>query len=422
MKVSVIIPVYNVEEYLSECLDTVFSQTLQDIEIICINDGSTDSSLKILKNYEKKFNNVVLIDIKNQGVGHARNLGLKLAKGKMCTFMDPDDMYPASDVLESMYKNIITHNVLICGGSTIMIKNGELLHEFTGSNVKYCFSEDKIMNYSEYQWSYGFWRFMYVREFLLENNIYFPLYSRYQDPPFFVNAMVTAKSFYAMKKATYVYRAGTKNIIYTFEKTRDCLLGMKDVLKLSSIYKLGELHRETLKHINTWLCKPIFNYLLSNDINIYQLLNLVRKEVNIDLLEEKEQPYVFEVERKIHQYKEREIKEKDFLETVNQYDKVIIYGAGYVGLKVGEYLKKYKEISKLYFAVTHNNNNDNDFLGIELKEITQFTESDKEKALVLIATMEKLHDEISNILLNLKFQNISKINYSEFEMFSKSFV
>lgn len=104
-KVSVIIPVYNVEKYLRECLDSVVNQTLKDIEIICINDGSPDNSLAILEEYAKKDSRIRIINKKNQGQSIARNIGINLAKGEYVVFIDPDD-YFRLDALEKMYAKI----------------------------------------------------------------------------------------------------------------------------------------------------------------------------------------------------------------------------------------------------------------------------------------------------------------------------
>ena len=90
-KVSVIIPVYNVEKYLRECLDSVVNQTLKDIQIILIDDGSTDSSLGICKEYAQKDNRIKIIEQKNQGAGAARNRGMSEAKGDYLYFLDSDD-------------------------------------------------------------------------------------------------------------------------------------------------------------------------------------------------------------------------------------------------------------------------------------------------------------------------------------------
>lgn len=101
-KVSVIIPVYNVEKYLRECLDSVINQTLSDIEIICVNDGSTDNSLAILEEYAQKDTRIKIISKRNEGAGKARQAAIKKASGEYLAFLDGDDYYK-SDFVEKMY-------------------------------------------------------------------------------------------------------------------------------------------------------------------------------------------------------------------------------------------------------------------------------------------------------------------------------
>ena len=91
VKVSIIVPVYNVEKYLSTCLDSLINQTLTDIEIICVNDGSTDSSLAILKDFANKDSRIKILDKQNEGVSVARNLGIEVATGQYLMFVDSDD-------------------------------------------------------------------------------------------------------------------------------------------------------------------------------------------------------------------------------------------------------------------------------------------------------------------------------------------
>ncbi len=102
VKVSVVIPVFNVENYLNECLDSIVNQTLKDIEIICVNDGSTDSSLDILNNYAKKDNRIKIISQKNQGQAVARNNGMEYINGEYFCFMDADDILDLN-TLETCY-------------------------------------------------------------------------------------------------------------------------------------------------------------------------------------------------------------------------------------------------------------------------------------------------------------------------------
>ena len=103
VKVSVILPVYNVERYLEQCLDSIVGQTLKDIEIICVDDGSTDNSLNILKNYQKKDSRIRLIEQKNAGAGAARNVGMRTACGQCLSFLDSDDFFEP-DMLEKAYE------------------------------------------------------------------------------------------------------------------------------------------------------------------------------------------------------------------------------------------------------------------------------------------------------------------------------
>ena len=108
-KVSVIIPVYNVEEYLRECLDSVINQTLKEIEIICVDDGSTDNSLEILKEYAKKDNRISVLTQENLHAGVARNAGLAVAQGEYLSFLDSDDFFELI-MLEETYKVAKTEN------------------------------------------------------------------------------------------------------------------------------------------------------------------------------------------------------------------------------------------------------------------------------------------------------------------------
>jgi len=101
-KVSIIIPTYNVEQYLRQCMDSVTGQTLQDIEIICINDGSTDGSLAILREYAERDSRIVMVDKENEGYGIGMNIGLDRAMGEYVGIVEPDDFVP-EEMFEELY-------------------------------------------------------------------------------------------------------------------------------------------------------------------------------------------------------------------------------------------------------------------------------------------------------------------------------
>lgn len=249
-KISVIVPVYNTEMYLKECLESIVTQTLDDIEIICINDGSTDSSLDIVKEYAGKDGRIVVIDKQNEGVAIARNLGIDRATGEYVCFMDSDDYYPSNDILEELYNKAKGNNVLIAGGEFSAFDDKtrpyELKQNFENIDDGYLFVKDEIIEYKDYQFDYGFHRFIYDRNFLVNNNIYFPIYVRFEDPVFLVKAMYYAEKFYAVKKFTYAYRGLDKDISTKDSVIKDTFLGISDNLDFAQKYNLSKLENYTL--------------------------------------------------------------------------------------------------------------------------------------------------------------------------------
>ena len=270
-KVSVIIPVYNVEKYLRECLDSVINQTLKDIEIICVNDGSLDNCVEILNEYAIKDNRIIIINRENKGVAISRNEGIEKARGEFVCFIDPDDFYPTNDILETLYNSAIENNVLISGGEFSYFTSNDktILQDRNNKTMSgYYFESDGIIEYKDYQFDYGYYRFIYNRDFLINNKIFYPNYKRFQDPPFFVHAMIQAKEFYALHKITYGYRVGHQTINWTNEKIHDLLNGITDNMRYAQNHNLEKLNEYSLirlqqhyKAISTKLDKKSRNYI-----------------------------------------------------------------------------------------------------------------------------------------------------------------
>jgi len=287
--VSVIIPVYNAVPYIHECMESVLSQTLRDIEIICIDDGSTDGSLDILKKYEVVDNRVRILCQKNSGAGSARNLGINNATGDFIAFIDADDLYPEADIIEELYSKAVQKNVNICGGSLSDLRNGEIKTLFNGTLAKQTFQEEGFVSFKEYQFDYGYFRFIYKRIFLLKNNLVFPDYRRFQDPPFFVKAMLCSEMFYAIPKITYCYRYDHKEINWDYRNVNDCLNGMIDILKLSIEHQLPFLHKIVVDQLNKY-SGTYFKYIFLENLELLTLLLEANKLIDIEMLKEAKHP------------------------------------------------------------------------------------------------------------------------------------
>ena len=289
VKVSVIMPVYNAEEHLAECLDSVLGQSLKEIEVICVDDGSKDSSAQILAEYSEKDARVIAASQDNLGAGPARNHGMSLASGKYIVFMDSDDLYPAEYVLEKLVNAAETNNVRVCGGTRVVLKtDGEsiLSADPIGQLMKK-YPEGGIVKYSELQYAFYYQCFMFERKLLVDNDITFPNYRRFQDPPLFVRAMVEAGEFYFIAEPSYVYREGSfQKIEWTEVKSVDMLKGVTDVLNLSKQYHLERMHQTMLSKLEKTYEDIMLSQIKKNNVKVYCLLVYANGIADFDLWDE----------------------------------------------------------------------------------------------------------------------------------------
>lgn len=175
VKVSIIVPVYNVEKYIDRCINSLINQTLKDIEIIMVNDGSPDNSVDIIKKYQKKDNRIKLYEKENGGQGSARNLGLKYAKGEYIAFLDSDD-YVCDNMYETLYNKGIEDEL------DIVICNYYL--KYNDKEVVNKISSDKYLNISPSKYitlSPSPWNKIIKREYLEKCKFRFPEGIIYED-------------------------------------------------------------------------------------------------------------------------------------------------------------------------------------------------------------------------------------------------
>lgn len=199
--VSIIIPVYNTEKYLRQCLDSVVNQTLKDIEIICVNDGSTDNSLNILKEYKEKDNRIKVFNIENHGVSYARNLGLNNVSGEYVVFIDSDD-YVNDVFIEELYNNELeTFSDLVFSGRILKNKDDKIISKWIPKKE---ISYNPINDYDDFTQWHTVVEKLFKYDIIKQNRLYFDETLCYgEDSLFLTQYLSYCYKITAVKKAMY---------------------------------------------------------------------------------------------------------------------------------------------------------------------------------------------------------------------------
>lgn len=217
IKVSIIVPIYNAQEYLMECLRSIIKQTLSEIEIICVDDGSTDNSCDIVRGYAKNDQRIKLILQKNQYAGVARNNGFKCASGEYVVFWDSDDYFD-EDALEKLYIKAKQDDadIAVCGARRLenekkIIINTDVYLKKQMLPEKCPFNKHDI---SKYIFNFATnvpWNKMYRREFIIDNNILFQDIRQANDTYFVLMTFFKANSITVVDDELITYRVNNKN-------------------------------------------------------------------------------------------------------------------------------------------------------------------------------------------------------------------
>ncbi len=212
-KVSVIIPIFNAGKYLETCMNSVLKQTLKDIEIICVNDGSTDDSLSVLKNFQKQDSRIKIIDKKNSGYGDSLNQGFSKITGEFVAIVEPDD-YIDKNMFKFLYDKAKKFNLDVVKSDFI---------EFSGKKSKYIMTPthhslyNRVLNAKTTPEIFNFkmntWTGLYKTEFLKANNIFHNTTpgASYQDNGFWFQTLSLATSVMFVSRAFYHYRQDNPN-------------------------------------------------------------------------------------------------------------------------------------------------------------------------------------------------------------------
>lgn len=270
-KVSIIVPVYNVENYLRRCLDSLVGQTLEDIEIIIVNDGSTDNSQEIIDEYKNKYSNIKAYIKENGGLGDARNYGLLKADGDYVGFIDSDD-YIRKDMYELLYSKAIKENA-----------------DYITCDLTYIFEDNENKNYiskgmSDLDNNYHkagilsplfAWNKLYKKDLLINNHLEFSKGLWYEDIP------VTTILFALANKIAYIDEA-----LYFYVQRKGSIMNTSYNEKMNDIFvALDKIYRafETRDLLNEY--HDEIEYLFVEQLMVYGAYRFLRTDHYQELLD-----------------------------------------------------------------------------------------------------------------------------------------
>lgn len=295
VKVSVIVPVYNTQEYLKDCLLSLVNQTLNEIEIIVVNDGSTDGSLEIIQSFAKDFpDKIVVLTKKNGGQATARNLGIHHSTGEYIGFVDSDDYVHPNMYLE-MYEVAITSGceLVECNYQYLKVRNNKLIPlKKHGSIRKYKNQTDMFLDPMVAPWND-----LYKRSVLMNSGVLFPEGYIYEDTSFFVKMIpFIKKSEFIDKPFVYhMYRATSTMNINKSKKVADIFSVLNDIV---FFYKENNFWNEYQAEVEYFcskilLCSSLQRIALVRNKQLRrELLEQTSKMLSTQFSEYKKNPYV----------------------------------------------------------------------------------------------------------------------------------
>ncbi|MUG68378.1 glycosyltransferase [Paenibacillus campinasensis] len=287
-KISVIVPVYNVENYLEACLDSLVLQTLEDIEVIMINDGSTDQSGEIIDKYASRFSNFISVHKENKGLGHTRNCGIKLARGEYIAFLDSDDYVP-SEGYKKLYEAAKYYDADIVLGKAVKFNSMESYEYDPIKGVYEC--TDYLTNIDivpQLIHNGIVANKLHKREFVLNYDICFPESILYEDTFFSLKEYLLSNKTAVIPDTCYYWRIREDKNNLSISQTNSSLINLNDRLKINKMCDelIKELNPTEIvkKHWDFFKCRNLLaSYsLMANKVPLFErqsFVNLLKTEL-----------------------------------------------------------------------------------------------------------------------------------------------
>lgn len=411
-QISIIIPIYNMESYIEEAITSVQRQTLKELEIICVDDGSTDGTVGLLERLAKEDSRIRLFKQEHQGPGQARNMGIQKAEGEFVAFLDADDFYLDEEALADMCALCREKGTEICAARRKNLIDGTLRESTNGKLLADDVRHGDVLRYRDFQMDYDYVTYIFRRRFLLDHKITFPDYLRFEDPVFLVRAMYSAQQFAYTDKYLYCVRILGGVGKFNKRSVADIIAGIIDNLKIAYEWNLIILWARTLERLEYEYTWQILRCIQEGGdaTEILQLLlevNALVRDVKSD------KAYVIRPLRLLADTMAQADYPSVIHKKLEQAQEIYLYGAGRMGQVVLGYLKTEHFSEKIKaFLVTETNGNKRNIQGIPVISLAEYHKIREKgaQALVLVAVCGIYQREIEEKLLEHDIENFELLN------------
>lgn len=412
-KVSIIVPVCNVEMYLEQCLKSALEQTLEDLEVLCIDDGSTDRSSDILDKMQKEDSRIRVVHKENTGYGHTMNIGLDMAKGEYIVFLESDD-FILSNMCRRMYEICEQHEVEIVKANYIKFfeKNGEICKRYI--NTTTAENYHRVLDATQRDIMFSSERFtwlcMYRRDFLNKYHIRHNETpgASFQDNGFWFQTMMYCQKMYFLDEAFYMYRQDNPNSSINNGKKINCCADEFSFIRNKIMEypdRKKELYTLSAKHdfdLHLWYFRCVDKKLmielaenLNREIRTYfsnSLFDIRKLDAN---LSKKLLMCLTNPERFCQKIQEEIDFRKRRYDMLSQYDYIILYGAGVYATKIKLYLDNYLMLwdKKFLCGITSPPQKGEFFYDMEIQRMEDLKDYRENATVLLCAKKNSYHAE-----------------------------
>lgn len=404
VNVSVIMPVFNASKYLNDAIKSVLMQTLNNIELVCVNDGSTDNSWDIIQEYASKDSRIKAYSQKNKGRSASRNKALDVAQGEFVFFLDSDDFLPNKESLEKLYNAARSYNVEICRGNIALLNKNTVKPNRIITQTDWADFIKEGIHYTNIESClFGWTAYLYKREFLIRNCIRLNERDFFEDPLFLTEVLCCADIFCHVDIDAYCIRGGTHGYSYGTEIVEQLTEAIYFIInKAIECKKLNIVENCLFSILHTsyygFICRAVKE---DNTFVIDYLQKINRLILKLPI----EHSHIFEKSNITDEINKAQLYKEELNSCFNRYDNILLYGAGINGRKLKNLLKRDFNLVPTGFAVTEQKEEILYVDELVCKKITDW-QLPLNTTLIIISVAEKLRKEIELTLNELGYNHI----------------